>query len=116
MEDLIESEKTFTPILVLTEASHWEVKSRKVIGTCIDHNIIVPDEIIVEAFRMFEEKFGLENILNNITKNLYKDNSDIRDVLSELLSKFEGKLFYDLNLGTYVDFKYENGKLVVYSV
>jgi len=112
-DDLAEDEKSVTSILVLTEASHWEEKSRKVITTCIDHNIIVPDEIIVEAFRMFEVEYGLGKIMNLIRKSEFIVNPQIRDTLARLLGKFENKLFYDLNLGTYVDFHYNNGKLIV---
>ena len=112
-DDINNSEKTITSILVITEASHWEEKSRKVITTCIDHNIIIPDEIIVEAFRMFEEAFTIEKMFGLIRKSEYLQNKEVRDVLSVLLAKFENKLFYDLNLNTYVDFYYQAGKLQV---
>ena len=35
-----------TFVHVLCEFSHWEEKSRNVIKTCIDHNVIVSDEVI----------------------------------------------------------------------
>jgi len=115
-DDLQEEEKSLLSILVLTESSHWEIKSRKVITTCIDHNIIVPDDIVVEAFKMFEERFGLAEILPLITKNKYIADERVRLVIDELVAKNRDKLFYDLDLGSYVDFKYENGKLKVFNV
>jgi hypothetical protein len=115
-DDLTEEQKTITSILVLTEASHWEEKSRKVITLCVDHTIIIPDEIIVEAFKIFEKEFGTTAMLNVIKKSEYLSNEKVRLALSKLLSKFPDKLFYDLNLGEYVDFKYSEGKLVVFSL
>ncbi|MGB4758487.1 MAG: hypothetical protein WBP26_00340 [Candidatus Saccharimonadales bacterium] len=112
-DDLPEADKSVTSILVLTEASHWEQKSRKVITLCIDHNLIVPDAIIVECFKIFEKKYGLDDMLDKIRKSEFEHSAEVRALFDPILEQYKNKLFYDLNLGTYVDFGYQNGKLVV---
>ena len=94
-DDLAEEEKSLLSILVLTESSHWEIKSRKVITTCIDHNLIVPDEIVVEAFKMFEAEFGLADILPLITKNKYLSDERVSSTINKLVKDYEKCLFYD---------------------
>jgi hypothetical protein len=112
-EDIKEEDKSVISILVLTEASHWEAKSRKVITTCIDHNIIVPDEIIVSAFKLFEKKFGLADMLPLMAKNVYLENPAVKEAIDEIVSANKDKLFYDIDLGSYVDFEYIKGKLAI---
>ena len=62
-EDVDQNNKLMTFIHVLCEFSHWEEKSRNVIKTCIDHNLVVPDEILIYAFKRFEDHFGTDNML-----------------------------------------------------
>lgn len=112
-EDIKEEDKHVISILVLTEASHWESKSRKVITTCIDHNIIVPDEIIVSAFKEFEGHFGLADMLPLIAKNIYLENIDVQKIINKIVASNKNRLFYDLDLGSYVDFEYKKGRLAI---
>jgi hypothetical protein len=56
-EDVDQTNKSMTFIHVLCEFSHWEEKSRNVIRTCIDHNLVVPDKILIYAFKCFEDHF-----------------------------------------------------------
>jgi len=47
-------------VLVIGEAGHWEPKSRSVVRKCIDHNVILVDEVVIEAFQLFEQQYGRE--------------------------------------------------------
>ena len=112
-EEIPAGRKRMTFIHVICEYSHWEEKSRNVIRTCIDHNVIVPDVIINKAFEVFEERFGIHDMLDYISKRQYLDNSDVRDAVSDILSFYENHVFYDVELNSYVRFNYANNSLVV---
>ena len=51
--DLRPLESDLISVLVLTEFSHWEIKSQKMIKACIDKNFIISDELIIKAFEAF---------------------------------------------------------------
>lgn len=55
-EELSQADKHMNFLHVICEFSHWEKKSRSVIEACIDHNIIVPDAVIIKAFQVFEQR------------------------------------------------------------
>ena len=44
-----DNQKKMNFIHVICEFSHWEEKSRNVITTCIDHNLIVPDAVLIKS-------------------------------------------------------------------
>ena len=98
---------------VICEFSHWEEKSRNVITTCIDHNIIVADAVLIKAFEVFEASFGVDHMLNKISKNQYVANADVREAISTVFEHFENHIFYDIALESYVKFDYQDEKLVV---
>ena len=112
-EEVNEVDKTMNFIHVICEFSHWEEKSRSVINTCIDHNVIVPDAVIIKAFDVFETRFGLSNMLNMISKNQFLSNKSVREAIEEVMNYFEGHVFYDIDLKNYVSFDYLDGKLRV---
>jgi hypothetical protein len=112
-EDIPEDKKTIISILVLCEFSHWEVKSRNVIKTCIDHNLIMPDVVLVKAFQEFETTFGVEKMLDQINKKDFHKKKQIQDAVNRVLDYFDGYVFYDIELNKFVDFTYENNKLVI---
>ncbi|WP_320664870.1 hypothetical protein [Prochlorococcus sp. MIT 1223] len=56
--DIRHNEEEMLSILVLTEFSHWEIKSQKMIKACIDKNLIISDKLLIKAFKEFEEIFG----------------------------------------------------------
>ena len=112
-EEIPAGRRHMTFIHVICEYSHWEEKSRNVIRTCIDHNIIVPDTIINKAFEVFEDRFGIQNMLDSISKKQYLDNVEVRSAVSDILAFFEDHVFYDVDLNSYVRFFYANNSLIV---
>lgn len=103
-------------IHVICEFSHWEEKSRNVIQTCIDHNIIIADAVLIKAFEVFENKFGIQNMLNMISKNNYIANQDVRTAIKNVFDFFDNHIFYDIALESYVKFDYKKGKLCVVKI
>jgi len=95
-EEVNPDSRRMTFLHVICEFSHWEEKSRNVIKTCIDHNIIIPDVVLIKAFEVFEEKFGTQNMLDMISKNNYENRSDVRDAVSEVFTFFEEHIYYDI--------------------
>ena len=114
-EEIPVGQKHMTFVHVLCEYSHWEEKSRNVIKTCIDHNIIVPDGVIIKAFELFEERFGA-NMLNRISKKEFEKNADVKSAVNDILDYFENHVFYDIGIQKYVCFNYSNNSLVVIPV
>lgn len=112
-EEIEDAHRSMNFLHVICEFSHWEEKSRNVIKTCIDHNIIVPDAVLIKAFEVFETEFGIRNMLDMISKNHYANRADVRDAISEVFAYFENHIFYDIALESYVKFDYQDSKLVV---
>ena len=112
-EELSDDDRNMNFLHVICEFSHWEEKSRNVIKTCIDHNIIVPDAIVIKAFEVFEEKFGIRQMLDKISKNNYAKEADVKEAIEHVFTFFDNHIFYDIALESYVKFDYQNNKLVV---
>ena len=115
-EEVPDDKKKMNFITVICEFSHWEEKSRNVITTCIDDNLIVPDAVLIKAFEVFEETFGIQNMLDMIRKNSYAENDDVRKAIGQVFEHFENHVFYDIAKNSYVRFAYQEGKLVVKSL
>lgn len=111
-EEVPAGQKHMTFVHVLCEFSHWEEKSRNVIITCIDHNVIVPDAVIIKAFELFEERFG-GDMLNKISKREFENDHKVRQAINDILSCYENRVFYDIEIKKYVRFNYSNSSLVV---
>jgi hypothetical protein len=114
-EEVPTGQKHMTFVHVLCEFSHWEEKSRNVIKTCIDHNVIVPDAIIIKAFELFEERFGAQ-MLDRISKREYESNPQVRQAITDILTYYENRVFFDIEIRKYVRFNYSNNSLVVIPV
>ena len=112
-EDIAQDSKKMTFIHVLCEFSHWEEKSRNVIKTCIDHNLIVPDEILIYAFKCFENYFGTANMLPYISKKKFETDAHVRTVINNVLTHFENHILFDLEQNCYVTINCENQKLTI---
>ena len=112
-EDIAQNSKKMTFIHVLCEFSHWEEKSRNVIKTCIDHNLIVPDEILIYAFKCFENYFGTANMLPYISKKKFETDAHVRTVINNVLTHFENHILFDLEQNCYVTINCENQKLTI---
>lgn len=112
-EEVPAGQKKMTFVHVMCEYSHWEEKSRNVIKTCIDHNVVVPDAVIIEAFEVFEREFGLDFMLDKISKKEFDNDKTVREAIYNILDYFENKVFYDIELNRYVEFGYANRALVV---
>ncbi len=112
--DMNPLEKDMLSILVLTEFSHWEEKSQNMINACIDINLVVEDELIVEAFMLFEDQFG-SSFYDMITKdNLLKD-ENVRRIAFSIVDKYEGKFFRDIKDDELKKFIIDDGRILVTS-
>lgn len=112
-EEVNQATKGMNFLHIICEFSHWEEKSRNVVKTCIDHNIIVPDAVVIKAFEKFEEAFGIQRMLDMISKNNFVDIQEVRTTINDVLAFFEYHVFYDIALESYVTFDFVDGKLVV---
>lgn len=111
-EEVAIENKKMNFVHVICEYSHWEEKSRNVISTCIDHNIIVPDIVLIKAFEIFEKTFG-PKMLDKISKKQYMSDIDVRNAIKFIFEKFENHIFYDIALNSYIKFEYKDSKLIV---
>lgn len=97
------SESEMVSVLVLTEFSHWEEKSQNMISSCIDKNFVVPDHIIIKAFKEFEAHFGA-SFYDKITKENFEKNADVREIALRVVNQHDGKIFLDIEDNTYKKF------------
>lgn len=100
-------DKSFISILVIGEPSHWEEKSRSMVRLCNDHNLTIPDNVLVYLFSRFEEEYGV-NYQDKITKTNYRDDETVRELVNEVIEHFESKILQDLETENFVGFKYSN--------
>lgn len=112
-EDISPENQNMTFIHVLCEFSHWEEKSRNVIKTCIDYNLVVPDEILIYAFKCFEDHFGTDNMLPYISKKKFETDPQVRTVINNVLSYFENHILYDIEQNCYVTIDCKNNSMLV---
>ncbi|MEM5733077.1 hypothetical protein AAEI00_15345 [Shewanella algae] len=104
-------EEEMISVLVLTEFSHWENKSQNMIKACIDKNLVVKDSLIVEAFEIFEREFGLD-FYEKISKDKFEKDRDVRQLALDLVNKYDGKIFLDIEDSIYKELSITNdGKL-----
>ena len=68
---------------------------------------------MIKAFEVFENRFGIRNMLDMISKNNYASRANVRDAISEVFAHFEDHIFYDIALESYVKFDYQDSKLAV---
>lgn len=100
-------DKSFVSILVIGEASHWENKSRSMVRLCNDYNLIIPDNILVYLFSKFEEKFGAD-YQEIITKTKYRDEIEVRELITEIIQHFNNQILIDMDTDIFVKFRYRN--------
>lgn len=112
-EEVPDASRKMNFVHVICEFSHWEEKSRNVIEACIDHNIIVPDAVLIKAFEVFEGRFGIQRMLNMISKCKYASHGDIQAAVEQVFDYFDNHIFYDISQNSYVRFDYQDEKLVV---
>ncbi len=112
IDEIPAGQRHMTFVHVLCEFSHWEKKSIAVIKTCIDHNIIVPDIVIIKSFELFEEKFG-KDMLDKISKKEFKKDANVKKATDDILLYFENRIFYDIEIQKYVCFNYVNNSLAI---
>ena len=110
--DMREDEKELVSILVLTEYSHWEQKSQNMVNACLDQVLVVPDEIIIEAFTEFEKKFGAD-FYQHISKEQYVKNADVKAIADKIVATYEGKIFLRTTDGKACAIEYSEGVLAV---
>lgn len=105
-------EQELISILVLTEFSHWERKSQNMITACIDVNLVIDDELIIEAFKLFEAEFG-SDFYAKISKDNFEKNAAVRATALQLIDQHHGKIFRDLSDGVMKSIVYHNGQLAL---
>ncbi len=93
--DKRENESQCVSALVLTEFSHWEEKSQKMIKACIDKNLFVDDQLIIKAFIAFEKQFG-PDFYDKITKDSFERDVHVREIALGLVVEREGRIFCDI--------------------
>jgi len=98
-------DKSFISILIIGESSHWEDKSRSIIKLCNDHNLTIPDEILVYLFAKFEEEFG-DDYQGKITKTNFRDDAIVRKLISQIIEHFDSKVLKDMETEKFVEFKH----------
>jgi len=98
-------DKSFISILVIGESSHWEEKSRSMVRLCNDHNLTIPDEILVYLFATFLEEFG-NDYQNKITKTNFRDDAIVRELISQIIEHFDSKVLQDMETENFVSFKH----------
>ena len=108
--DKRENERTLISVLVLTEFSHWEQKSQKMIKAFIDKNFVVQDGLIIEAFSEFENAFGTD-FYEKITKANFENDQQVRALAIQIVEAHEGKIFLDLDDNVIKRFTFANGQL-----
>lgn len=111
--DKRDGETELVSVLVLTEFSHWEKKSQNMIKACIDVNLVVDDELIIEAFALFEERFGAA-FYSKISKDNFEKDAAVRAAAFELVAKYDGKIFRDLEDGAWKSIGYQDNKIIIY--
>ena len=105
-------EKEMPSILVLTEFAHWEEKSLNMITACIDFNLFVDDELIIETMIAFEEEFG-EDFYSLITKDEYQNNYRVSDLVDNLVNQKQGIIFKDIKTKEEKSIKFIDQALLV---
>jgi len=110
--DLRPNESELVSILVITEFAHWEQKSRNMIQACIDYNLVVPDELIVEAFIDFEQQFGAD-FYSFISKDAYENNMDVSAIIDNIVRKRDGRIFLDIADRVTKSINYRDGNLII---
>jgi len=111
-EELTAEENSFVSVLVIGEVSHWEPKSRNVVRCCIDHNIVVTDEVLIALFEGFVDEYE-DNFLTMISKKKFSQVPKVREIVHSVVLNRGGAVFYDLDQNIWVDFAYDNGRLKV---
>ncbi len=97
--------KSFISILVIGESSHWEEKSRSMVRLCNDHNLTIPDNVLVSLFSKFKKEYG-DNYQDKIKKTNYRDDEIVRKLISEIIADFDSKIIQDLESEKFVLFKF----------
>jgi len=108
------NESEMQSVLIMTEFAHWEQKSVNMVKACIDSNLYVPDNIIIEAFELFEEAFG-PDFYDKITKDSFLNDKAIRKVAAQLVEQYQGKIFVDIEDNEYKQLDFLNDRLIITS-
>lgn len=90
------NEKDFISVLVITEANHWENKSRNMVRSCLDKTLIVEDSILIETMIDLEKKFG-PKFVDLISKNEFENNKILQELILNIIQKYKGKIYTDLD-------------------
>ena len=106
------NETDFVSVLILTETSHWEPKSLRMIESCVDFNLSVPDTHIIQAFTRFEAKFG-SSFYDKVSKEAYKKDAEIQLVVDTLIGEIRKDMFLDLKDSTYKKITLSGGSLAI---
>jgi len=93
--DIRSNECEMLSVLILTEFSHWEIKSQKMIKACIDKNLIISDQLLIKAFKEFEKIFK-DQFLEMITKEKLQNNKAVQNIIVNLIEREKGFIFQDL--------------------
>ncbi|MGC9778291.1 MAG: hypothetical protein HZR80_03525 [Candidatus Heimdallarchaeota archaeon] len=91
----------FKSIAVIGEASHWDVKSRKVLLTAFDYVIALKDSVLIKIIETLIEKYSedFREITSIISIRAYKNNksSAIGKIIRKINKEFDYNIFEDLS-------------------
>jgi len=82
------------------------------ISACIDYNLVVDDDLIIEALIKYEKTHGLE-FLKKITKNDYRSSEKAKQIADEIVEERGGKIFRDIQDNIMKNIVWESGGIVV---
>lgn len=99
--DKTDDNSKLNAILVIGEFSHWEEKSRAMVRLCNDNVLIIPDNVVIDFFKIFHKELG-DNYQRVITKKDYEKNSKVRDCVTELIAKYKGKILKEMDSDKFV--------------
>lgn len=108
--DKRENEREMPSVLVLTEFSHWETKSQNMVKACLDEVLVVPDELIIEAFEEFERVFG-PDFYALISKEQYATNRAVAAIVDAIIQRHDGVIFVNAFTGARCSLRYQAGQL-----
>lgn len=103
----------FASFLVLAEVSHWEEKSRKCVRCALDHVVYIPDVVVVDALERLISKFGEDEFRDKIRVKLYDEDAEVKQVIDEVVGKYENRMFRNLDDDRWVEIDLEEGHLIL---
>jgi hypothetical protein len=105
-------ERECVSVLVLTEFSHWESKSQNMVRASLDHNLVVDDQLVIDAIDGYENAYGLD-FLDRMTKEAFLSSAGARRIANAIVDRYGGRMFRDISDNVYKRLDFEGRSVVV---